>query len=95
MRGPNAALAAPLQRTETHRLEFAHIEPWARGGNHSVDNVGLRCHAHNDYEAVRDYGPLFMARKVEAARGTRESLAVYRTTHWSPRVAAREGLLER
>ena len=65
---------------ETRFVELAHVEPWARGGAHTVDNVGLRCRAHNDYEAVRDYGPLFMARKIEAARGgVRESVAVYRS----------------
>ena len=63
---------------ETRFVEFAHLEPWARGGAHTTDNVGLRCRVHNAYEAVRDYGPLFIARKIEAARGARESVAVYR-----------------
>ena len=63
---------------ETRFVELAHLEPWARGGAHTVDNVALRCRAHNSYEAVRDYGPLFVARKIEEARGTRETVAVYR-----------------
>jgi len=65
---------------ETRGVELAHLHPWAKGGEHSVDNVSLRCRAHNVYEANRDYGPLFMARKLEEARSTREELAVYATT---------------
>jgi hypothetical protein len=62
---------------ETRRLEFAHVEPYAKGGVHSVDNVGERCRAHNQYEADRDFGPLFMKRKKEEARSVREAAAVY------------------
>jgi len=32
-------------------LEFHHVEPHADGGNASVDNIELRCRAHNGYEA--------------------------------------------
>ncbi len=48
---------------ETRALEYAHLEPWAKGGEHSVENLSLRCRAHNAYEAQRDYGELFMQRK--------------------------------
>lgn len=52
------------------RIEFAHRDPYAKGGEHSVDNIALRCDAHNDYEASCDYGELFMASK----RGDRDHL---------------------
>jgi hypothetical protein len=32
-------------------LEFHHIMPYAAGGTGTVDNVSLRCRAHNAYEA--------------------------------------------
>src|SRR5688572_5030856 len=47
----------------TRRLEFAHLKPWGKGGEHSVENITLRCHAHNAFEADRDYGVGFMANK--------------------------------
>jgi len=50
---------------ETRGLEFAHIQPWAKGGANTADNLCLRCPAHNALEADRDYGTDFMARKRE------------------------------
>jgi hypothetical protein len=37
-------------------LEFHHLEPYAVGGRAVVDNVALRCRAHNVYEAERYFG---------------------------------------
>jgi len=48
---------------ETRGLQLAHIEPWAKGGANTADNLGLRCPAHNALEADRDYGASFMANK--------------------------------
>jgi 5-methylcytosine-specific restriction endonuclease McrA len=53
---------------ETRALEFAHVRPWARGGEHSAENLGLRCRPHNRYEANRDYGEAFMAKKQREGR---------------------------
>jgi len=50
---------------ETRGLEFAHIQPWAKGGANTADNLCLRWRAHNALEADRDYGTGFMARKRE------------------------------
>lgn len=44
-------------------LEFDHIEPVARGGRTTVDNLRLRCHAHNQLEAERVFGAQFMQEK--------------------------------
>ena len=41
---------------ERHRLEFHHDEPYALGGDRSVDNVRLACPAHNAYMAELDFG---------------------------------------
>ncbi len=37
-------------------LEFHHVVPHAMGGASTVDNIQLRCRAHNNYEAERYYG---------------------------------------
>jgi len=49
-------------------LEYDHIEPVARGGTATVDNIRLRCRAHNQLEAERVLGGDFMASKREEAR---------------------------
>jgi hypothetical protein len=49
-------------------LEFDHVEPVALGGSATVDGMRLRCCAHNQYEAERDFGAEFMRRKREKAR---------------------------
>ncbi|HET9328861.1 MAG TPA: HNH endonuclease signature motif containing protein [Candidatus Eisenbacteria bacterium] len=57
---------------EKRGLEFDHIEPVARGGRTTVENLRLRCRAHNQYEAERVFGTGFMNQKREAARRARE-----------------------
>ena len=53
------------------RLEFDHVEPVARGGAGTVENLRLVCRAHNQYLAERAFGEGFMEEKREAARGAR------------------------
>jgi hypothetical protein len=43
-------------------LEFHHLEPWARSASHSIEGISLRCRAHNQYEACRDFGDRHMDR---------------------------------
>ena len=50
------------QCREQNQLEFHHQRPFARGGDHSVDNVALLCRAHNGYLAEIDYGHEKMAK---------------------------------
>jgi 5-methylcytosine-specific restriction endonuclease McrA len=38
-------------------LEFHHVRPHAVGGGATVENIQLRCRAHNAYEAEMYYGP--------------------------------------
>lgn len=52
---------------ETASLEFDHIVCVARGGKSTVENVRLRCRAHNQHAAEQVFGREFMERK---RRGT-------------------------
>jgi hypothetical protein len=42
--------------TETGFLEYHHVVPFAAGGRTSVENLELRCRAHNQYEADCYFG---------------------------------------
>jgi len=42
--------------SETGRLEFHHVVPYASGGPTVADNLELRCAAHNRYEAEQWFG---------------------------------------
>lgn len=46
-------------------LEFHHLNPFAVGGEATVDNIQLRCRAHNVYEAE-----MFFGRRTSAAQET-------------------------
>jgi len=52
-------------------LELDHIRPLAQGGAATVDNLRLRCRAHNQYEAERIFGAGFMSQKRDEARARR------------------------
>jgi len=41
-------------------LEFHHVIPFADGGPTTVDNLQLRCRAHNGYEARQSFGSLLL-----------------------------------
>jgi hypothetical protein len=41
---------------ETAFLEFHHVEPFAEGGKATVENIQVRCKAHNRYEASLFFG---------------------------------------
>jgi len=49
------------------QVEFHHRMPYARGGTHDMDNIELRCRAHNQYEAELEYGARFMATRRHSA----------------------------
>jgi hypothetical protein len=44
--------------TERGFLEFHHVVPFADGGPATVENLQLRCRAHNLYEAEQHFGPM-------------------------------------
>jgi 5-methylcytosine-specific restriction endonuclease McrA len=57
------------RRCEARRLlEFDHVKPFARGGKATVDDLRLRCRAHNQYEAERVFGSEFMRKKRAQSR---------------------------
>ena len=64
---------------ERHRLEFHHLQPWGRNGNHSPENLSLRCKAHNMHQAELDYGQEKMERyrRSRWKGGVSEPAAIY------------------
>ena len=54
--GQCAFLGAAGRCTERGFLEYHHVVPFADGGAAVVDNIELRCRAHNAYEAARWLG---------------------------------------
>ena len=49
------------------RLEFHHLIPFGRGGDHSESNISIRCAGHNAYQADLDFGAAFMAARRQGA----------------------------
>jgi hypothetical protein len=47
-------------------LEYHHEQAWARGGATAVDNLSLRCWAHNALAAEEDFGRERMRSKQSA-----------------------------
>jgi hypothetical protein len=43
-------------------LEFHHLRPYADGGEATVENIQLRCRAHNRHEAQAYFGPIWAVR---------------------------------
>jgi hypothetical protein len=39
-----------------HRVQRDHIIPYAKGGQDTVENLRLRCFAHNQWHAIKQYG---------------------------------------
>jgi hypothetical protein len=57
--GQCAFVSASGRRCDARRcLEYHHVKPFAAGGRATVENIQLRCRAHNRYEAEAYYGPL-------------------------------------
>jgi len=64
------------RRCTAHRLlEFDHVIPVARGGESTAPNLRLRCRAHNQYEAEREFGRDFVRRKREQAKAEQTARA--------------------
>jgi 5-methylcytosine-specific restriction endonuclease McrA len=52
-----------IRCNSTWNLHIDHIIPFARGGDHSLQNLRLLCGRHNQFEAEKAYGREFMSRK--------------------------------
>ena len=59
-------------------LEYHHVKPFAEGGETTVENLELRCRAHNAYEAAEHFGVLFAREMSAAYNGETRSPAVTR-----------------
>ena len=75
--------------TSRRFLELHHLEPWARGGAHSADNLELRCRAHNQYQASLDYGPGLMAARRSPDRAREPLVHAWSSRRSLPVEAAR------
>ena len=60
---------------ETALLEFHHVRPFEAGGEATVDNIELRCRAHNQYEADLFVGEDFLVRERRAMYSVRTEFA--------------------
>ena len=61
--GQCAFIGSEARCTERGYLEFHHVQPYADGGATVVENLELRCRAHNVHEAEKYFGerlPLFV-----------------------------------
>jgi hypothetical protein len=53
---------------ETRYLELHHLEPFARGGPHRLDNLTVRCQAHNALAAEEDFGREHLRHRRDGCR---------------------------
>jgi hypothetical protein len=67
--------------TESRRLEFHHIEPYGRRGDHRPENIELRCRTHNVLDAERDYGKEAMDKYRKSGGQVSEPATVYFTNN--------------
>ena len=69
--GRCAFIGAGGRRCDARSLiEFHHLKPWSAGGPATVENIALRCRAHNGYEASRYFDPIRAAMDAHTRSGT-------------------------
>jgi len=57
------------------RLELDHIEPAAVGGEATMENLRLRCRAHNQWYARQYFGRFRVSAAMQASRRRRAALS--------------------
>jgi hypothetical protein len=55
----------------TRAVEYHHIRAYGIGGQHELDNITLRCRAHNQFQADLDFGRGFMDGMRQSEQATR------------------------
>ena len=73
--------------SETRALEFHHEQPYARGPDHSPENMRLVCKAHNMHLAERDFGKDWMSRYRRTDDRIREPHSIYGRSRLPDRLA--------
>ena len=63
--------------THRDRLEFHHLKPFGRGGDHSAENIYLLCRTHNGFLAECDYGTDLIDRYRRSSSRVSEPSAAY------------------
>jgi hypothetical protein len=53
-------------------LELDHVIPFARGGKAVLENLRVRCRAHNRWYAEQTFGRAHVEKRIQARRRTRE-----------------------
>jgi hypothetical protein len=61
-------------------LELDHILPVAKGGKSTLDNLRLRCRAHNQLAARREFGDDYVALRAQGFRPVRKQPTVSPTS---------------
>ncbi len=69
-RGPGG-----VRCTARTRLEIDHIDPVAKGGSHSEENLRVLCRGHNLLAAKREFGEEFMRGKIEGRKSEQTGAA--------------------
>ncbi len=77
--------AAGVRCTARAGLEIDHLDPYAKGGATSEENLRVLCRAHNLFSAAREFGEDFMRGKIEGIADNHSSRSKKRS----------RGLLER
>jgi hypothetical protein len=65
---------------ERRFVEFHHLDPYALGGEATVDKIELRCRRHNDYEGRLYFGK----RRRDDTRAVREKGVAYGSQAFEP-----------
>jgi hypothetical protein len=78
--------------TETKRLEYHHVKPFGRGGDHRPENVQLRCRTHNLYQGELDYGKALMDRYRSSPSRVSEPAVIYTSDNRDPPVCFSTGI---
>ncbi len=79
--------------SERLRLEFHHVYPYGKGGDHNVGNVCLLCRAHNRLLAEIDYGEAAVRRHLLAGEGRDDGTAVNRPASTAAPTSLDRGVL--